>query len=83
MRAIQYLLALVIIAAGVISTIMLLELIPATRDLLPGWVADWLPSFDSPGAAWLIAAAVTVIVAAAFASWALQQTIERQKSVQQ
>ncbi|WGH83619.1 hypothetical protein [Auritidibacter ignavus] len=79
MRLIQYLLALVIIAAGVIGAIMLLELIPGTRGLLPGWVTDRLPGFDSPGAGWLIAATVVVIVVAAFGSWAVQRTIERRQ----
>lgn len=78
-KAIQYLMLLVIVAAGIVGAGLLLKLIPATSDVLPAWASDLLPAVDSPAAGWLIAAIVVVLVLAALIAGAAGRALERRQ----
>lgn len=65
MKVIQYLMVVVIIAAGIVGVGLALELIPVTQGVLPTWASDLLPSIGTARAGWLIFAVVAVLVIAA------------------
>lgn len=77
MRAIQYLMVVVIVVAGVVGVGLTLELIPVTRVVLPEWAANLLPSIDSPAAGWLIAGVVAVLVVAGLVHGAADRALTR------
>lgn len=64
MRAIQNLLLVVVILAGIVGVVAALEYLPIPARLLPGWVSDLLPTFGSSASGWFIAITITVLVAA-------------------
>lgn len=77
MKALQYLLIIVIIVAGVVGVICAMEYLPIEQEILPTWITEWLPPLGSAAAGWLIFSVIAVIVVAALAVAAVHRAIDR------
>lgn len=80
MKALQYLLIVVIIVAGVLGVICALEYLPLGQTILPTWISDQLPPLGTSAAGWLIFAIIAAIVLAALAVAGIDRAVDRRSS---